>query len=205
MIIENKKENFKAVHTHLEETVINDEPVLRVYKADKQDVFDTNTLALVKDSDFHNGCIEADMLARLLPNAPDFARGFIGIVFRTKEDTSEFESFYVRPTNGRGCDDPLRRSHGSQYFSFPGYTFAYFREFDIKDYEAPADIDLDEWIHLKAVIHDADAEFYVNDQLVLTVHDLKHGEDAHGAVGFYVDTGTDAYFKNLSITPENEK
>lgn len=199
MSIEYRKENFIAVHTCLEEVKIDGEAALRVYKADKQEEFDTNTMALLKNSDFHNGTIETDMRSRLLPDAPDFARGFIGIVFRTKADTSEFESFYVRPTNGRRCDDPQRRSHGCQYFSFPGYTFAYFREFGITAYEAPTDTDLDEWIHLKAEIHDDQGQFYVNDQLVLSVHDLKHGADAHGALGFYVDTGTDAYFKNLHV------
>lgn len=203
MSIESRKDNFIAVHTHLEDVKIDGEPALRVYKADKQDEYDTNTVALVKNRDFHNGTIEVDMRSRLLPDAPDFARGFIGIVFRTKADTSEFESFYVRPTNGRQCDDPLRRSHGCQYFSFPGYTFAYFREFGITAYEAPTNIDLDEWIHLKAVVHDDQGQFYVNDQLVLSVHDLKHGSDARGAVGFYVDTGTDAYFKNFHVIYED--
>ncbi len=41
----------------------------------------------------------------------------------------EFESFYVRPTNGRGFDDPICKTHGCQYFAYPGYTFKYFREF----------------------------------------------------------------------------
>lgn len=49
------------------------------------------------------------MLSRLLPDNPDFARGFIGIAFRINEDNSQFESFYMRPMNGR-IDDPTRRS-----------------------------------------------------------------------------------------------
>jgi hypothetical protein len=28
---------------------------------------------------------------------------------------------------------------------------------------------------------------------------LKRGPDAHGAVGLYVDSGTDGHFRNLSI------
>ena len=49
---------------------------------------------------------------------------------------SEFESFYIRPTNGM-TEDPIRKAHGCQYFSYPRYTFAYFREFGITEYEAP--------------------------------------------------------------------
>ena len=38
------------------------------------------------------------MLSRLLKDAPDFARGFIGIAYCINEDDTKFESFYVRPT-----------------------------------------------------------------------------------------------------------
>lgn len=191
---------FDALHTKAEPAILNGEPVLRVYKSDKIMQFDENTYARLKGEKFHNGTIEVDMLSRLLPDAPDFARGFIGIVYRVNESDSEFESFYVRPANGRGCTDPVRRAHGCQYFSYPGYTFSYFREFGITEYEAPVDIGLDEWIHLKAVIEDARAAFYVNDIHVLTVDGMKHGTGQQGAVGFYVDTGTDGFFKNLKIT-----
>ena len=37
------------------------------------------------------------------------------------------------------------------------------------------------------------------DKPVLLVEALKHGKDARGAVGLYVDTGTDAFFKNLKV------
>ena len=144
------------------------------------------------------------MLSRLLPDAPDFARGFIGVVFRVNEEGNKFESYYVRPTNGNH-PDPIRRSHGSQYFSFPGYTFEYFREFNITGYEAPVNIGLNEWIDLKCIIHDKEGEFYVNNMETpaLTVNDLKHGKDTRGSVGFYVDTGTEAFYKDLEITYED--
>ena len=78
------------------------------------------------------GIIEVKMLSRLLKEAPDFARKdllVLHIVFMKM--IQKFESFYVRPTNGRQCDDPVRKQHGYQYFSYPTYTFAYFREHDI--------------------------------------------------------------------------
>ena len=192
--------NYEAVHTDINNAQIEGETVLRVTKKDKLMQFDENTVVLAKDTDFHNGTIKVKMLSRLLPDAPDFARGFIGIVFRANEDSSEFESFYIRPTNAM-TDDPVRKAHGCQYFSYPGYTFAYFREFGITKYEAPVRYGLDEWVELTAVIKDDTAEFWLNDEKepVLTVTDMKHGKDARGRIGFFSEIGTEAFFKDLEI------
>lgn len=197
MLMDDK--SFRAVHTAISTAELNGEPVLRVVKVEKLMGFDENTYAKLSGPSFHNGVIEVDMLSRLLPDAPDFARGFIGIAFRISEDDTAFESYYVRPTNGR-TDDPVRRAHGSQYFSYPKYTFAWFREHGVTEYEAPVDIGLNEWIHLKAVIKDERAEFFVNSVLTLTVANMKHGPAARGGVGLFVDIGTEAFFKNLTIT-----
>lgn len=195
-----KEENFIAVHTKIEEVELDGGKALRVVKADKLMEFDENTYAKCKDIDFHNGTITVEMKSRLLPDAPDFARGFIGIAFRIAKDDTAFESFYVRPTNGT-TDDPVRKAHGCQYFSYPKYTFSYFRDNHITGYEAPMDFGLDEWISLKAVVADAHAEFYLGGSSVpvLTVDDLKHGADARGAVGLFVDIGTEAFFRNLRV------
>ncbi|ALS02087.1 hypothetical protein ATZ33_12040 [Enterococcus silesiacus] len=192
---------IEAVNTTVESTILNGESVLKVTKKEKLMEFDENTYAKLTDSIFHNGTIEVKMLSRLLPDAPDFARGFIGIAFRINEDDTHFESFYVRPTNGR-IDDPVRKNRGVQYFSYPKYTFDYFRNLGITDFEGPAEIGLDEWISLKAVINDAQGKFYLNDreEPVLVVENMKHGADAKGAIGFFVDIGTEAFFKDLKIT-----
>jgi hypothetical protein len=89
-----------------------------------------------------------------------------------------------------------------QYFSYPGYTFAYFRERGIADYEAKADIDLDEWVHIKAEIDGASAKFYVDDMETpaLEVVEMFGGVDLRGGVGLYVDNGTEGNFKNLTVT-----
>lgn len=184
-------------HTAME---FQDEETVRVWKVGSLEP-DINTYAGIEGSDFHNGTIEVDVCGRLLPDAPDYSRGFIGIVFRAAEDGREFESFYIRPTNGKDCTDPVRKSHGCQYFSYPGYTFAYFREFGITDYENQVDtIALSEWSHIKAVIEEDHGSFYVDDVLVLEVDGMKHGPSARGNVGLYVDIGTDGYFRNMKIT-----
>ena len=196
---------FKAIHTAISTETLDGEEVLRVIKAKKIHEYDENTYAKLKDVDFHNGVIEVDMLSRLLPNAPDFARGFIGIAFRIAEDDSAFESFYIRPTNSvNATEDPVRRAHGSQYFSYPGYTFAYFRDHNITTYEASIHNELNQWVHLKAVIHGAHAEFFLNNETepTLVVDELFHGAAAHGSVGLFVDIGTEAFFKNLAVIPE---
>ena len=189
-------ENFVPVHT---KACFLPDRIVEIRKVDKEQP-DENTYLKTKNLAFHNGVIEVDVCGKLLPDAPDYARGFIGIVFRANENDSEFESFYIRPTNGKDCDDPVRKAHGCQYFSYPGYTFSYFREFGITEYEAPVDsIALNEWSHIKAEIQDDYGLFYVDGVKVLEVNGFKHGPNCRGTVGLYVDIGTDGYFKNLTV------
>lgn len=197
----NEATKIKAVHTSAEWVKLDDELVLRVVKKDKLMEFDENTYVKLVDSSFQNGVIEVKMLSRLLPDAPDFARGFIGIAFRMNEEDTAFESFYVRPTNGR-IADPVRKNRGVQYFSYPTYTFDYFRNLGITEFEGPADIGLDEWISLKAVVDGPRGEFYLNGEKepVLVVENMKHGGGAKGAIGLFVDIGTEAFFKDLTVT-----
>lgn len=192
---------FTPVHTTSKLVELDGEPVLQVIKSEKIMEFDENTYCKVKDTSFHNGVIEVKVLSRLLPDAPDFARGFIGIAFRISQDDSSFESFYIRPTNGRVAD-PIRKNRGTQYFSYPNYTFEYFRDRGITDFESPADIGLDEWITIKAVIRDQRATFYVNggDRPTLEVDHLLLGAEARGSIGLFVDVGTQGFFKELKIT-----
>lgn len=195
---------LKAVNTSLELCSGEDGVCVRASKICKLDQNDANTFVNVKGIEFHNGTISVDVCGKLLPDAPSHARGFIGIVFRASEDTSEFESFYIRPTNGRDCTDPVRKAHGCQYFSFPGYTFSYFRDFGIDIYEAPVDdIALGQWANIRAEIHGDTGVFFVNNQQILKVDSLKHGADARGTVGLYVDIGTDGFFRNLTVNCED--
>ena len=108
----------------------------------------------------------------------------------------------MRPRNGRSCTEARRRIHTMQYFSYPGYTFAYFRERGIADYEAKADIEMDEWIKIKAEVEGASARFFVDDMETpaLEVAEMFHGAEPRGAVGLYVDNGTEGFFRNLQIT-----
>lgn len=190
------RESTFAVHTAVEYLP---DGTLRVHKADKK-LPDENTYVKLRNIAFHNGVIEVDVCGGLLPDAPDYARGFIGIVFRANEDDSEFESFYIRPSNGKDCTDPVRRAHGCQYFSYPGYTFSYFREFGITQYEGQVNsIALNQWSRIRAEITDDAGVFFVDGERVLEVKGFKHGPGSRGSVGLYVDIGTDGFFKNLNV------
>jgi len=154
--------------------------------------------------DFTNGTIEVTLLSRLLPNAFPEARGFIGLAFRINKDNSRFESIYIRPTNGR-AEDQLRRNHSTQYFSYPDYKFDRLRKEAEGKYESYADMGLNEWIKMKIVVKGAQAKLYLNNnpQPVLIVNDLKLGPTASGAIGLFVDTGTDAFFRDIKVVKEN--
>ena len=195
-------QQYIPVGTSVGLTELDGEQLIRVVKPEKNTEPDVATYARLTGSDFHDGTIEVDVRARLMHWADVDCRGFIGIVFRATDDSDRFEGFYVRPRNGRSCTEPKRRIHTMQYFSYPGDTFAYFRERGISDDEAQADIEMDEWIHIKAEIAGASARFYVDDMETpaLIVDGMFGGAEACGSVGLYVDNGTQGHFKNLKVT-----
>lgn len=189
-----------AVQVSVTKTTVAGKAAIRVTKDPKLEPVDEPTFAKLAGPDFKNGIIEVKVLSRLLPNAPDLARGFIGIAFRIDPANSRFEGIYVRPTNGR-AEDQLRRNRSTQYFSYPGFKFDELRKVAPGQYESYVDIGLDEWITLRIEVRDAKAKLYVNGskQPVLVVNDLKHGANSSGAIGLWVDVGTEGFFTDLSI------
>jgi len=140
------------------------------------------------------------VLSRLLEDAPDFARGFIGIAFRIDESNSKFECIYIRPTNGR-AEDQLRRNRSTQYFSYPDFKFDRLRSESSGIYESYADMGFNEWITIKIEVKNEKAKLYLYGQEnpVLIVNDLKHGANVSGGIGLWVDVGTEGHFTDLSI------
>lgn len=189
------KNNLTALHTTLE---ILDEGIKSV-KNEKIEEDDTNSYVTINDLKMKNGIIECDMKSQLLPDCWEAARGFIGIAFRIDDQDREFEGFYIRPTNGKGCTNEFRRAHGCQYFAYPGYIWSYYREHGINDFEAPVEtIALDEWAHVKVELIDDHARFWVNNELVLEVNKLQHTPQA-GRIGFNTHIDSQCYFKNLKV------
>ncbi len=160
---------------------------------------DEPTYVKLKDINFENGIIEVKVLSRLLKNAPELARGFIGIAFRIDDNDTRFQSIYLRPTNGR-AENQFRRNHTVQYFSYPDYKFDRLRKEFPETYETYADIGLDEWITLRLEINDRKVKLYINNQKhpSFVVEEIK-GDVRNGSIALWVDIGTEGYFKDLKI------
>ena len=192
--------NFRPVNTFINPVEIEGNETIRVTKDPKITEFDEATFAKLIDSAFKNGIIEVNVLSKLLEDAPDFARGFIGIAFRIGESNAKFECIYIRPTNGR-AEEQLRRNRSTQYFSYPDFKFDRLRNESPGIYESYADMGLNEWISIKIEVQDEKAKLYLNkgEHPVLVVNDLKHGANACGGVGLWVDVGTEGYFADLTV------
>lgn len=194
------KDKLEAVNVSMSVEHLMGKQVVKVIKDSAVKNSDQPTFVKVKGVDFKNGMIEVNILSRLLSNAPGSARGFIGVAFRINDSNSKFECIYIRPTNGR-ADDQLRRNHSIQYFSYPDYDFERFRKEAPAEYEAYADMGLNEWIKLKIAVQGNKAKLFIDDnkQPSLIVNDLKHGADLSGAIALWVDVGTEGFFSDLKI------
>ena len=192
--------NFRPVNTFIDADKIEGKKTIRVTKDPKVKAVDEATFARLVESDFRNGIIEVKVLSKLLKDAPDFARGFIGIAFRIDVSNSKFECIYIRPSNGR-AEDQLRRNHSTQYFSYPDFKFDRLRKESPEKYESYADMGLNEWITIKIEVKDEKAKLYLNGQEhpVLIVNDLKHGAGASGGIGLWVEVGTEGHFSDLKV------
>lgn len=195
-----KSTELLPVNTFLGIDELDGKEVIRVIKDPKIEAVDEPTYARLVDSNFKNGIIEVSVLSKLLVDAPDYARGFIGIAFRIADSDTKFECIYIRPTNGR-AEEQLRRNASTQYFSYPAFKFDRLRKESPGKYESYADMGLLEWIKIKIEVKDEKARLYLNDSKypVLIVNDLKHGANASGGIGLWVDVGTEGYFADLKF------
>jgi len=160
--------------------------------------FDEPTFVKIKGINFKNGTIEVKVLSRLLKDAPDFARGFIGIAFRVNDSNTKYENIYIRPVNAR-VNDQVRRNHSIQYYSYPDYKFDRLRKESPERYESYADMEMNKWITMRIEVKDTQAKLFLdkNGQPSPIVNDLKHGADLSGAIGLWVEVGTEGFFSWL--------
>ena len=195
-----KKDRLQAVGVTMSLQKLDGREVVQVVKDSTVKGVDEPTFVRIVGSNFKDGTIEVKVLSKLRHDAPADARGFIGLAFRINEGNSKFESIYIRPTNGR-ADDQIRRNHSIQYFSYPDFKFFRLRKEFPEKYESYADMGLNEWIKIKIVVNGASAKLYLNDnkEPSLIVNDLKLGPEESGAIGLFVDIGTEGYFADLKI------
>ena len=159
-------------------------------------------LALIDGVDFASGVIEAEIAGAPAPGAPEGARGFVGIAFRVQSDMRTYDAFYLRPTNGR-AEDQERRNHAVQYISHPDWPWFRLRKETPSKYEAYADMLPGVWTKVKIEVRGERARLYVHDQEqpTLIVNDVKSGASGKGAVALWLDRGTVAHFRNISVQP----
>ncbi|MFS2221709.1 hypothetical protein [Pantoea sp. B65] len=165
----------------------------------KETLSDRNFMAWLP-VDFGDGTVEVDVASELAADAPDYARGFIGLTFRI-DHIGRFESIYLRPANSI-AEDQLRRNHSVQYVSYPDYTFDRLRQESPEKYESYAQLDMGRWIHMKIVVSGQKARLYLDNTLqpALLVNDMKLGANQRGGVGVWLESGTVAWFRNLQVT-----
>jgi hypothetical protein len=192
---------LEAVNVSMSIEKLMGKEVVKAIKDSSVKEVDEPTFVKIKGVNFKNGTIEVKVLSRLLKDAPDFARGFIGIAFRINDSNTKYESIYIRPVNAR-ADDQVRRNHSIQYYSYPDYKFDRLRKESPERYESYADMEMNKWITLRIEVKDAQAKLFINknQQPSLVVNDLKHGANASGAIAFWVEIGTEGFFADLKIT-----
>jgi hypothetical protein len=163
------------------------------------------TLAMIEGVEFDSGVIEAEIAGEPAPGAPEGARGFVGIAFRVQNDLRTYDAFYVRPTNGR-AEDQERRNHAAQYISHPDWPWFRLRKETPSRYEAYVDLVTGAWTKVKIDVRGDKARLYVHDQQqpTLIVNDLKTGTQKKGGVALWIDSGTMAHFRNVSIQPASK-
>lgn len=195
-----EKDKLEPINVSMSVKELMGKDVIKVTKNPAIKEVDQPTFVKIKGTNFQNGTIEVSVLSRLLPDAPEFSRGFIGVAFRINGDNTKFESIYIRPTNAR-VEDQIRRNHTLQYFSFPDFPFSRLRKESPEKYESYTDMALNEWIKIKITVNDSKAQLFINDglQACLIVNDLKHGANSSGAIGLWVDVGTEGYFADLKV------
>jgi hypothetical protein len=163
------------------------------------DFGDEPTFLLTPETLTH-GLIQVSLRARLLPDAPEYARGFIGLAYRVQGADSSFEGVYLRPANGRPhAPPPPRDQRAVQHFAYPDWKFDRLREELPAQHEAGADIALDRWHRLEVALSAATTVARVDGVEVLRVAPLVAVRP--GQVGLWVDIGTEGWFADLQVTP----
>ena len=151
---------------------------------------------------FTSGTIEVDILSRLNGKGPDDARAFAGLAYRIADGADHFEAVYLRPLNGLKTSPPSPRDQRAiQYFAYPDWPFDRLRaEYSDGRYEAPAEIGPDEWTNLRIEVGDDSVIAMVNGIEVLRIAEPK-ASPRSGAVGLFVDIGSESFFSNLIVSP----
>lgn len=195
------KYELVANQVSLTTVVMKGKAAVRIVKDTAVKKVDEPTFAKLVGSEFKNGTISVKVLSRLLNNAPEYARGFIGLAYRINPENAAYESIYIRPANGRS-DDQVRRNHSIQYYAYPHWKFDRLRREAPEAFESYADMQLDTWTSIKIEVKNNVAKLFLdnNEQPSLYIHTPKDVIAKAGDIGLWVDIGTEGFFTELKIT-----
>lgn len=159
-------------------------------------------LVVIEGLNFSNGVIEAEIAGALAPGAGEEARGFVGIAFRVQENLDAYDAFYLRPTNGR-VEDQERRNRSVQYISLPEWPWHRLRRETPGRYESYVDLVPGAWTKIRIEVRGEQARLFVhdNEQPTMIVKDVKSGAGGRGGVALWLEPGTVAHFRNLTVQP----
>jgi hypothetical protein len=181
---------------------ISEEAMRRLQSLTPEQQAFSEELAVIEGLEFDNGVIEAEIAGEPAPGAGEGARGFVGIAFRLQNDMRTFDAFYLRPTNGR-AEDQERRNRSVQYMSHPDWPWFRLRRETPGKYESYVDLQPGVWTKVKIEVRGDRARFYVHgqEQPTLVVNDVKSGTMAKGSIALWLEAGTVAHFRNLTVSP----
>lgn len=150
----------------------------------KQALYLYNGAATIPDVSLRNGIIEFDL-------ALSGERGFTGVMWRAT-DGDNFEEFYVRPHQS---GNPDANQYTPVFNGLSGWQL-----YHGEGYGAPVTYPANEWMHVKVVFWEEQAEVFIDDMAepVLRIPELKH-EVTSGGVGLRAAAPT--YFSGFSYQP----
>ena len=179
---------------------VSEEALRQLQRMTPEEQSRAEELAALEGIEFANGVIEAEIAGAPAPGAGEGARGFVGIAFRLQNDMKTYDAFYLRPTNGR-ADDQERRNHAVQYISHPAWPWFRLRKETPAKYESYVDLMPGVWTKVRIEVRAERARLFVhgNEQPTLIVNDVKSGAQGKGAVALWIEAGTVAHFRNLTV------
>jgi hypothetical protein len=160
--------------------------------------------AVIEALEFSDGVIDAEIAGAVATGARADARGFVGIAFRLANGA--YDVFSLRVTNGR-AEVQERRNHSVQYASHPAWPWFRLRKETPSKYESYVDLLPDVWTTIKIDVRGERARLYVHDQEqpTLIVNDLKSGARRTGKVALWINYGTVAHFRNVTVTTDAQR
>ena len=188
------------VNVAADEVTYRGRTALRLTDAAPEGAGDERRLAILPDIGMTDGAVDLWLAGAPGPDAPQGARGFVGLAFRVDDAAERFEAIYLRPTNGRAQSQALR-NHATQYIASPEWGWRRLRTEEPFQYEAYVDLEAGAWTQVRVELDGERARLFVHGAPEPTlVVDLKHAP-SEGGLALWVGPGTVAHVADVTVTP----